>query len=112
MRFEIGRLARHKALRFKPWPGEDSWAGVAGLCCVVQVASHVVECALLHSSPEVRQMLKEAMASNAEEIRASIEKPANFTVEYSFGLVISLQCKIMRKTTGLLSKLVFVLHKV
>ena len=97
MRFEIGRLARHKALRFKPWPGEDGWVGVAGSCCVVQVASHVVECALLHSSPEVRQMLKEAMASNAEEIRASIEKPASFTVEYSFGLVISLQCKIMKK---------------
>lgn len=41
---EIGRLARHK------------------------VASHVVECALLHSSPDVRQMLKDAMASNAEEL--------------------------------------------
>eukprot|EP00438_Fugacium_kawagutii_P014158 Skav213271 [mRNA] locus=scaffold2944:82170:82979:+ [translate_table: standard] len=44
MRMDIGRLARHK------------------------VASHVVECALLHSSPDVRQMLKDAMASNAEEI--------------------------------------------
>lgn len=32
-----------------------------------QVASHVVECALLHSSPDERQMLKDAMASNAEE---------------------------------------------
>ena len=33
----------------------------------LQVASHVVECALLHSSSEARQMLKDAMASNAEE---------------------------------------------
>ena len=39
---DIGRLARHK------------------------VASHVVERALLHSGPEERRQLKEAMASNAE----------------------------------------------
>ena len=43
MRLDIGRLARHK------------------------VASHVVEKALLHSGPEERRRLKEAMASNAEE---------------------------------------------
>jgi len=42
----------------------SNWAGW------LQVASHVVECALLHSSPDARQMLKDAMASNAEELRA------------------------------------------
>ena len=35
----------------------------------MEVASHVVECALLHSSPEERERLKNAMAGNAEECR-------------------------------------------